>query len=621
MDLKTLTSQLSLRSRLWLLNGGVAAGLLLLSLQAWHASSVQERAQARQVELANALHQNKQADMLHDALRSDVLASLLVGQVEALTAADALHQVEGDVQILSDALLALSRVDLPEGLATQVARNREAALAYGKAAVAVVRSAATHREDAMAALPAFEARFQNLLEELDNQGRALELTLHSAQAEAAQDADVARRSLLWACVLAIGLTTSFVALVTASLRRRLRSLGEVAQAIAHGDLARRTGSASADELGDLGRAIDRMATSLSDMIHTMRRDAERAVFSKNLAEALDMADREQQVAAVAARAMAEVSPRHAMELLISDSSRAQMERAAEHPLLGAPGCGVGSPYDCVAVRRGHVVSTADSDALNACAQLRGRACGRAAAVCVPVSFMGRAIGVLHAAGPVDAPLSAEQAQHLATLGAQIGVRIGTVRAFEKTQIQAATDGLTGLPNRRTLEQRMRALAASNADFVVVMCDLDHFKLLNDTHGHTAGDNALRLFSDVLRHSLRESDSVGRWGGEEFAFVLDNSNAQAADELVERLRKSLAATLQLGKAPRFTASFGIADTSMSRRPEMLVQLADVALYQAKASGRDRACIADPSAFGDGLPVRHTEVSGRGIDVDAALHDDA
>ncbi|MEQ1807091.1 MAG: sensor domain-containing diguanylate cyclase, partial [Burkholderiaceae bacterium] len=347
------------------------------------------------------------------------------------------------------------------------------------------------------------------------------------------------------------------------------------------------------ELGPLGSAIDQMASSLNQMISTMRDEALNASFEKQLAGALDMTDREAQVATVAARAMGEVSVAHAMELLISDSSLAHMARAAEHPSAGAPGCRVGSPYDCVAVRRGNLITFDDSEALDACPQLRGRPCGGLSAVCVPVTFMGRAIGVLHSTGPVDLPMTPDQVRKVGNLGTQLGMRLGTVRAFEKSQIQARTDGLTGLPNRRTLERQMHLMAASDKPFALVMCDLDHFKRLNDTFGHAAGDSALRVFSDVLRHSLREADLVGRWGGEEFVFVLAQSHSHAAAEMVGRLRARLAATLQLGKVPEFTASFGVADSTLTREPDRLVQLADVALYQAKAQGRDRACLAEPS----------------------------
>ena len=106
-----------------------------------------------------------------------------------------------------------------------------------------------------------------------------------------------------------------------------------------------------------------------------------------------------------------------------------------------------------------------SQDLNACPHLRGRASGACSAVCVPVSFMGRALGVLHTTGPAGTPLPAEKIAQLTTLAGQAGARIGTVRAFEKTQLQASTDGLTGLVNRRTLEKKLRGLfmtAAGNS---------------------------------------------------------------------------------------------------------------------------------------------------------------
>jgi diguanylate cyclase (GGDEF)-like protein len=614
-------ARITLRGKLLLLNVAVVGALLGLSFQAWRATAVLEHGQGEQLALSEALHESKQADMLHDAIRSHVMASLLAGQVPGLAPDAIQQQAASDVFGLNHALANVGKHGLAPAFAEPLMHARLQADAYGRSALALIKSAAEQRSAATAALPAFEAQFQALLTSLDDQGTHLAAELKAARERAADEAAAARLALLWTCVGTVLLASAIVFFITQAVRARLRSLGGVAQAIADGDLARRVGASSRDELGDLGRAVDKMASGLSEMIDSMRGEAARAGFGKHLAEALDMADREQQVAAVTALAMADISAEHPMELLVSDSSQAQMERAAEHPRQGAPGCGVRSPYDCVAVRRGNVVSFGHSETLNACNHLRGRPCGPVSAVCVPVTFMGRAIGVLHTTGPVDAPLSAEQKQHLGTLGTQIGMRIGTVRAFETTQIQASTDSLTGLPNRRVLEQSLRSAAGSGETFAVVMCDLDRFKMLNDTHGHAAGDNALRTFADVLRQSLRDSDVVGRWGGEEFAFVLKNAHAQAAQDLVDRLRKKLVTALQMGKGPAFTASFGIADSTMSQRPEQLIEMADVALYQAKASGRDRACIADPSLGADDAPVRHAELSDRGMDIGATLAETA
>src|SRR5919205_783053 len=108
---------------------------------------------------------------------------------------------------------------------------------------------------------------------------------------------------------------------------------------------------------------------------------------------------------------------------------------------------------------------------------------------------------------------------------------------------AAPDGLTGLPNRRTLEEVARRLQAARKPYAFVLADLDHFKTLDDKHGHAAGDRALRQFADVLRHSVRNGDVAARWGGEEFALMFHANTAQAVVEIVERLRTSLAAVIR------------------------------------------------------------------------------
>src|SRR5439155_27019656 len=117
--------------------------------------------------------------------------------------------------------------------------------------------------------------------------------------------------------------------------------------------------------------------------------------------------------------------------------------------------------------------------------------------------MGRSLGVLHATGHEGAPLDAEQVAQLTTLATQAGARIGTVRAFEKTQLQASTDSLTGLTNRRKLEQQLRGLIKQRHLFALALADLDHFKLLNDRYGHEAGDRALRFFAQVAGQELRD----------------------------------------------------------------------------------------------------------------------
>ncbi len=313
-------------------------------------------------------------------------------------------------------------------------------------------------------------------------------------------------------------------------------------------------------------------------------------FASRLGEALEMVDEEHEAFNVVERAAMEISEQTPMELLLSDSSRANLARVASSPAVEAPGCPVGSPFSCVAVRRGTAVVFDSSESLNACPHLRGRPSGPCSAVCVPVSFMGRALGVLHTTGPEGQALSGEAVSQLSVLAGQAGSRIGTVRAFEKTQLQASTDGLTGLVNRRTAEKELRALMKADRPFAVAFADLDRFKQLNDTHGHEAGDRALRLFSQIVDRALRDSDVIARWGGEEFVIVLPGLDRFQAVAVLERIREDLAAA-HSGATLRFTASFGVADSSQAESLADLLSIADGGLYASKEAGRDRVTLGD------------------------------
>jgi diguanylate cyclase (GGDEF)-like protein/PAS domain S-box-containing protein len=352
-------------------------------------------------------------------------------------------------------------------------------------------------------------------------------------------------------------------------------------------------------------------TERVELEQELTRQAQRDSFGSQLVEALEMADEEGAAYDVVERAMVEVSPGSPMELLLSDSSRANLERAATSPTSGAPACPVQSPFSCVAVRRGNPVVFESSEALNACPKLRGRQDGPCSAVCVPISFMGRALGVLHATGPEGSPLGPEQVAQLTTLATQAGARIGTVRAFEKTQLQASTDSLTGLINRRTLERELRSLIKQERSFALAVADLDHFKQLNDRHGHEAGDRALRMFAQVARETLRDVDAVARWGGEEFMFVLPEIDRHQATSILERVRGSLAQAHD-GNHPPFTASFGVTDSTRAETLEQLVQLVDIGLYASKEAGRDRITISD-TPDSPGLTV----IAGDPAPADSAL----
>jgi len=253
---------------------------------------------------------------------------------------------------------------------------------------------------------------------------------------------------------------------------------------------------------------------------------------------------------------------------------------------------VESPFSCAALRGGQVLTFPSSEALGACPKLKNRPYGNVSATCVPVTFMGRAIGVIHSVGPNHDVVDAEATKRLATLASHLGTRLGTVRAFARTHLQAATDVLTGLYNRRTVEARVHELELASISYALVLCDLDHFKVLNDTYGHEIGDKALRLFSGVVREAIRPDDVAARFGGEEFLLVLPDCSVARAAQVGERVRTRLAeALIANGDVPAFTVSLGVAGSPHTSSLEEAIRCADRALYEAKEQGRDRTVVAD------------------------------
>lgn len=162
----------------------------------------------------------------------------------------------------------------------------------------------------------------------------------------------------------------------------------------------------------------------------------------------------------------------------------------------------------------------------------------------------------------------------------------------RLEASAHTDELTGVGNRRAFDEALAALLARRAkggsDLCLLMIDLDHFKRYNDSHGHLAGDQALRLAGALLRAALRPGDIAARYGGEEFAVLLPGVDAERAAMVAERLARDF----RIADWPYepVTISVGVAEAAPGETPQSLVSRADAALYEAKASGRDRAAVA-------------------------------
>ena len=159
------------------------------------------------------------------------------------------------------------------------------------------------------------------------------------------------------------------------------------------------------------------------------------------------------------------------------------------------------------------------------------------------------------------------------------------------------DDLTGVYNRRhlmeLLEHEYHRIARGGAHFSVAMLDIDHFKNVNDTHGHLTGDEVLRAVSGVIRNSLRSADFCGRYGGEEFLLVMTQTNINGAILCAERIRSSIEQSRFPNLGPNFKVTVSLGVTAFAGKEDIpnMIARADKALYRAKESGRNRVEYAD------------------------------
>ena len=344
---------------------------------------------------------------------------------------------------------------------------------------------------------------------------------------------------------------------------------------------------------------------LADAI-AMQAEARYTRLETSLQRALEMEQTEEATYDVIAQAATIVDADTAAELLLADSSQAHFRQVFSTCPGADSACRVGVPGECPAAMSGQTQRFETSSNLDTCPFLRGRT-DEVWAMCVPVSIAGRTTGVLHVQRPAGSP-PAETDRGWELIARKAGDRIGMLRAFARSETQAHTDPLTGLLNRRSLEASVRDFADQGLGFVVAYGDLDHFKLLNDVHGHDAGDRALRLFARVLRDSVRPSDIPARYGGEEFVAVLPDCTLDKAVVVVERIRSRLAAELAAGTVPPFTVSFGLAGSDPGLTFGETVDAADQALLRAKREGRDRVVVSGSEPV-DAAPFHRCTVRAR------------
>ncbi len=212
---------------------------------------------------------------------------------------------------------------------------------------------------------------------------------------------------------------------------------------------------------------------------------------------------------------------------------------------------------------------------------------------IPLLVEDKVIGVLYTNERKANKYSSKDLNFLQALGYHAAIAIHKVQLFNRVQHQAITDELTRISNRRHLyaagEREFNRAIRYHRPLSVLMLDIDHFKAVNDTHGHAVGDQVLQILAGRLQNQLRKFDLLGRYGGEEFVIVLPESTAEESQQVAERIRlmiKNEPVPTDVGPMP-ITISIGLAEINrMTRDFSDLVSQADDAMYRSKRSGRDR-----------------------------------
>jgi diguanylate cyclase (GGDEF)-like protein/PAS domain S-box-containing protein len=280
-------------------------------------------------------------------------------------------------------------------------------------------------------------------------------------------------------------------------------------------------------------------------------------------------------------------------LYVFRNSRNIVERAASWGDVPPQDHGF-EPDECWALRRGRLHVVESTGGLR-CPHAQDQA--TIGSLCIPMMAQGEALGILHLCCSADT-LTESRRRFAQTVAENLALGLANLRLREALRSQAIRDPLTGLFNRRfmeeALEREMRRAVRRVSPLAVLMLDLDHFKQLNDSLGHDAGDALLRELGLFLQNHVRSADIACRYGGEEIMLILPDATLAHARQRAEELREGVSALVIQDRGRTIgpvTVSIGVAAyPDHAESSDMLVRAADAALYAAKAAGRDRVIVA-------------------------------
>ena len=316
---------------------------------------------------------------------------------------------------------------------------------------------------------------------------------------------------------------------------------------------------------------------------------------RELDRALDQAEDERAALVVARHALARHFPDRPIEVLLVDAVEPVLRvvialcRSAE--VVGDRS----SPWEPLATRSGSTLVYDSTDRVDACAHLRARAGLASSAIAVPLTAMGRILGVIYRFGPDGVPPDPAEVALLEDFASAIAARLALARTSEHASHAETLDRLTGLPDRASMQQKVVGLLADRTPFSVAILDIDDFGALNEQQGREVGDEALALLGQISRRAIRPVDLVGRVGGDELLFVFPETTTAGATRAVERIREELfVGQSATPGAPRFTLSIGIVGSSSGLTIDAILKTAAAALRSARNAGGNRIVVGEPVA---------------------------
>jgi diguanylate cyclase (GGDEF)-like protein len=413
-------------------------------------------------------------------------------------------------------------------------------------------------------------------------------------------------SILFAFLLLALLSSLFV---VRALQSQVNQFLEAARRLGRGDFTRPVPVEGEDEFAALGTEFNRMSEQLAskiDEVERKRHELEDTI--RRVGEAFAAGLDRQGIVDLAVRTAVEACAADAGRALPIDARRMRGAHVGRRDpeLLQALEAAERRAFRISPENGDELLATLEDESVDA----RGAAavdCDGVHALAVPLMArigsgkLVEYVGVISIARDGD-PFDESERDLFGYLSGQAAVSIENADLHETVQRQAVTDELTGLSNLRsfqeTLDRELERHRRFKSDIGLVMMDLDDFKRINDTYGHQQGDIVLSAVARVLREHSRDIDEPARYGGEEMAVILPETDLSGAELLAERMRaaiEGLAIPRVDGKAPlRVTASFGVASLPQSAsEKEALIAAADAALYRAKRAGKNRVKRAEPA----------------------------